>query len=192
MSDLVDSLNSDERRILLEIARQALEEHARGEPLSELTLEELPDRLVEPGATFVTLTIDKELRGCIGTLEATQPLAEDVRIHAVAASSEDYRFPPVQPEEVPIISIEISRLTAPQRLEFNKPEELMYSLRPRVDGVVLRAGNRRATFLPQVWNKVPDPEKFLSMLCRKMGVPPDYWREGNFEIFTYQVEEFHE
>ena len=192
MSELVDSLNSDERRILLEIARQALEESARGEPLSELKIEDLPARLVVPGATFVTLTINEELRGCIGTLETTQPLVEDVRIHAVAAGSEDYRFPPVKPEEVANITIEISRLSEPRQLEYGNPEELLQKLRPGLDGVVIRAGNRRATFLPQVWDKVPEPDKFLSMLCRKMGVPSDYWREGKVEIFTYQVEEFHE
>ena len=192
MGELDDSLNSEERRILLAIARQALEESARGEPLSKLDLENLPPHLIEPGATFVTLTINKELRGCIGALEATQPLAEDVRIHAVAAGLEDYRFPPVQPDELPGISIEISRLTAPQLSECNDAEELLKRLRPGVDGVVLKEGNRRATFLPQVWDKVPEPEKFLSMLCKKMGAPPDYWRGGRVEIFTYQVEEFHE
>ena len=192
MGELDDSLNSEERRILLAIARQALEESARGEPLSTLDLENLPPRLIKPGATFVTLTINKELRGCIGALEVTQPLAEDVRIHAVAAGLEDYRFPPVQPDELPEISIEISRLTAPQLSEYNDAEELLKCLRPGVDGVVLKEGNRRATFLPQVWDKVPEPEKFLSMLCKKMGAPPDYWRGGRVEIFTYQVEEFHE
>lgn len=192
MGELDDSLNSEERRILLAIARQALEESARGEPLSKLDLENLPPRLIELGATFVTLTINKELRGCIGALEITQPLVEDVRKHAVAAGLEDYRFPPVQPDELPEISIEISRLTASQLSECNDAEELLKRLRPGVDGVVLKEGNRRATFLPQVWDKVPEPEKFLSMLCKKMGAPPDYWRGGRVEIFTYQVEEFHE
>lgn len=191
-SGLDESLNSEEQRILLEIARQALEESVRGEPLSKLELKRLSSRLLEPGATFVTLTINNELRGCIGTLEASEPLAEDVRIHAVAAALEDYRFPPVQPEEVPKISIEISRLTTPQLIDCNSPEELLQCLRPGVDGVVLREGNRRATFLPQVWEKIPEPEKFLSMLCKKMGAPSDYWRGEEIKIYTYQVEDFHE
>lgn len=185
-------LDSEERRVLLEIARRALEESAGGEPQSKLELTSLPSRLIEPGATFVTLTINNELRGCIGTLEATQPLAEDVRIHAVAAALEDYRFPAVQPEEVPRISIEISRLTSPKLIECNSPEDLLQRLRPGIDGVILREGNRRATFLPQVWKKVPEPEKFLSMLCRKMGAPSDYWKGEKIQIYTYQVEEFHE
>ena len=192
MGELSDTLTSEERQILLAIARQALEESTRGEPLSKLDLENLPPRLIEPGATFVTLTINQELRGCIGALEITQPLAEDVQIHAVAAGLEDYRFPPVQLDELPKISIEISRLTTPQLLEYNNAEEILKLQRPGVDGVVLKEGTLRATFLPQVWEKVPEPEKFLSMLSKKMGAPPDYWKMGRVEIFTYQVEEFHE
>lgn len=190
--EISDQLTSEEKLILLELARKAIEVGVRGLPLPPLKLRSLPSRLQELGATFVTLNIDKELRGCIGALEATRPLAEDVQIHAVAAALEDYRFPPLQPEEVSLISIEISRLTTPQQLEFEKPEDLLSYLRPGIDGVVLMEGIRRATFLPQVWEKVPDAGMFLAMLCRKMGASSDYWRREGVQVFTYQVEKFYE
>jgi AmmeMemoRadiSam system protein A len=189
---LADQLTSEEKDSLLQFAREALIEGVRGQPLSPLDHNTLTSRLKQPGATFVTLTIDRELRGCIGTLEATRPLIEDVRVHAVAAALEDYRFPAVQEEEVSKIRIEISRLTTPELLEYDNPEELLDHIRPGLDGVVLLQGVRRGTFLPQVWGKVPEKEIFLSMLCRKMGMPSDKWRSTELQVFTYQVEEFHE
>ncbi len=186
------SLTPEERSILLKLARQALEEGVRGKPLSPLELNTLPPCLREPGASFVTLTRDGQLRGCVGTLEAYQPLAEDVREHAIAAALNDPRFPPVTPEEVPHLRIEISCLTSPQPLEYTSPEELLTLLRPGIDGVVLRRGWRRATFLPQVWKQLPDPETFLDHLCLKMGLPAGCWREGKMEVFVYQVESFEE
>ena len=189
---LTDQLTIEEKRTLLELARDALEVGVGGQPLSPLDLNTLSSRLIEPGATFVTLTINNELRGCIGALEATLALAEDVRVHAVAAALDDYRFPAVREEEVSKIKIEISRLTPPKLLSFDNPGKLLEQIRPGVDGVVLQQGDRRATFLPQVWEKVPEVKVFLSMLCRKMGVPSDQWRSTKLQVFTYQVEEFQE
>jgi AmmeMemoRadiSam system protein A len=125
-------------------------------------------------------------------LEAHQPLAEDVREHAVAAALQDYRFPPVSPDEVPELQIEISRLTTPQKLEYHGADDLLGKLRPGVDGVILRDGFRRATFLPQVWEKIPDPVEFMNHLCQKMGVDASSWRYRQLEVLIYQVEEFHE
>jgi len=187
-----DSLTPQEKSLLLQLARQSLEAGVRGERLPPLNLEELPERLRRPGASFVTLTCQGMLRGCIGALEPRQALAEDVREHAVAAALEDYRFPPVQPQELPGIEIEVSRLTLPQDLEYEPPDDLPRHLCPHVDGVTLMTGWRRATFLPQVWEKLPDPEIFLSHLCDKMGAPPDLWRRQKLRVQTYQVEEFHE
>ncbi len=189
---MVEKLTPDERKILLGLARQALEAAVRGEKLASLDWQALPERLQEPGATFVTLTRRGELRGCIGVLEARQPLAEDVREHAIAAALEDYRFPPVQPFELPEIDIEISHLTPPIDLEYNSPQDLLALLRPRVDGVTLIDGWKRATFLPQVWEKIPDPSLFLSQLCMKMNTAPDHWRQKKLRVQIYQVEEFHE
>ena len=187
-----DKLTAEEKRTLLELARQALEGGVRGQQLPPLELGSLSPRLQEQGATFVTLTVAGNLRGCIGALEPYQPLAEDVREHAVAAALQDYRFPNVQPEELPRIEIEVSRLTHPVPLEYTTPEDLLSKLRPGIDGVVLRDGPRRATFLPQVWEKLPDPAEFLDHLCYKMGAAPDTWRKKHLDVLVYQVEEFHE
>jgi AmmeMemoRadiSam system protein A len=185
-------LSEEERHLLLQIARQALESCVCNQSLPLLDWDNLPARFKEHGATFITLTKDGQLRGCIGALEAYQSLAEDICEHTRAAALEDYRFPPVHPEELTHITIEISRLTAPQPLAYTTPEDLISKLRPCIDGVVLRDGFRRATFLPQVWEKLGDPELFLSHLCQKMGASPFAWRQKKLEVFTYQVEEFRE
>ena len=185
-------LSDDERKTLLRLSREALNDGVQGNALEPLNLDDFPDLLSQPGATFVTLTSDNELRGCIGSLEAKRSLAEDVRVHSVAAAMEDYRFPPVNEHEVDKISIEISRLTDPQLIESQDPEGLLSQIRPGVDGVILQKGIRRATFLPQVWNKVPEVELFLEMLCKKMGSAAECWKEPGIQVFTYQVEKFQE
>ncbi len=187
-----EHLSEAERAMLLKLARQAIDTAVRGKGLLPLNMDALPARLRQPGATFVTLTQRGYLRGCIGALEPQQPLAEDVREHAIGAALHDFRFPPVQPEEVEELHIEISRLTLPKDLTYETPQQLLDSLRPGVDGVILRDGARRATFLPQVWEKIPDPEEFLDHLCQKMGVSHDLWRRKKLRVQVYQVEEFHE
>jgi AmmeMemoRadiSam system protein A len=187
-----DNLTAEEKVFLLKLARQALEKGVCGESPPQIDVDTLSDRIRALGASFVTLTRRGNLRGCIGALEPYQSLAEDVREHAVAAAMDDYRFPPVQPEELSEISIEISRLTIPTPVEYNSPEELIQRLRPGKDGVILHDGIRRATFLPQVWEKIPDTGLFLSQLCMKMGSPPDAWRRKKLSVEIYQVEEFHE
>jgi len=189
---MAETLTLEEREFLLRLARQALELGVNSQPLPPLDLDATPTRLREPGASFVTLTRKGELRGCVGALEPYLPLAEDVREHAVAAALQDFRFPPVTPRELPEIEIEISRLTTPEPLDYTRPEELPSRIRPGIDGVVLRDGLRRATFLPQVWEKLPSPEDFLGHLCLKMGVDAAYWRYKKLQVSTYQVEEFHE
>jgi AmmeMemoRadiSam system protein A len=191
-AQITDQLDEAERAFLIMLARQALEDGVCGRPLSPLFLDELSPRLRQPGASFVTLTSHGELRGCIGALEATQPLVEDVRQHAVAAALEDFRFPPVHANELPYIHIEISRLTEPRPLDYQDADDLIHQLHPGLDGVVLMDGIRRATFLPQVWEKVPEAEIFLGMLCRKMGAPSDAWRKKKLTVLIYAVEEFHE
>lgn len=185
-------LSQEEKQILLGLAREAIQHAVNRRSLPPLDLDNLPPRLQGLGAAFVTLTKEGELRGCIGTLEAYQPLAEDVREHAAAAALEDFRFPPVRPAEVEQLEIEISRLTEPQPLEYDSPLDLVHKLRPGIDGVVLKDGFRRATFLPQVWEKLPDPALFLDQLCLKMGSQKSAWRTRKLEVLTYQVEEFHE
>jgi uncharacterized protein len=187
-----EQLAPEEKKILLQLARQALESGVRGNKLPHIDRTSMTPVLSAKGASFVTLTVNGNLRGCIGALEPYQPLAEDVREHAVAAALEDYRFPAVQESELASISIEISRLTLPVLLKYTDADDLLVKLRPGMDGVILRDGFHRATFLPQVWEKIPDPAEFLANLCYKMGVAPDTWRNKHLEVLVYQVEEFHE
>ncbi|MCX6039405.1 MAG: AmmeMemoRadiSam system protein A [Chloroflexi bacterium] len=187
-----EQLTPEEKQTLLRLARQALEAGVRGGPLPRLDEASLTPALRAEGASFVTLTVGGNLRGCIGALEPYQPLAEDVREHAVAAALEDYRFPTVQESELAGIEIEVSRLTVPVPLEYTDADDLLAKLHPGMDGVILRDAFRRATFLPQVWEKIPDPAEFLANLCYKLGAAPDTWRRKHLEVLIYQVEEFHE
>lgn len=186
------TLAAEERSTLLRLARQAVAQAAAGKPGPALRLEDLPESLRAPRATFVTLTSSGELRGCIGALQASLPLAEDVVVHARAAATEDFRFYPLRPEETPGIEIEISILSDPAPLEYHDAFDLMAKLRPGIDGVILSSGLHRATFLPQVWEKVQQPHQFLDMLCEKAGLPRRAWRTGHPDILIYQVESFQE
>lgn len=182
----------EERQQLLAIARAALVAGVAGQLLPPLDLDRLPPRLRAKRASFVTLLAGMQLRGCVGSLEPVLPLAEDVRIQAVAAALHDYRFPPVRADELPGLLISVSVLSCSASLAYTSPEDLLEKLNPHRDGVILRDGCRRATFLPQVWAKIPDPELFLATLCQKMGSPPDLWRLKRLDVFTYQVEEIKE
>ncbi|MCL4559359.1 MAG: AmmeMemoRadiSam system protein A [Chloroflexi bacterium] len=185
-------LTLDERKALLQLARQTIASASAAQGLVPPLPADLPPRLRQPGVTFVTLTQNGELRGCVGALEAYQSLAEDVCEHAAAAAFEDFRFPPLRPEEVSRIHIEISVLTPPRALEYSSPDDLLNCLRPGIDGVLIRDGFHRATFLPQVWEKLPDPEEFMTHLCLKMGASANLWRQKHLQVFTYRVESFEE
>jgi AmmeMemoRadiSam system protein A len=142
--------------------------------------------------TFVTLTIDKQLRGCIGNLDSTDSIVDGIERNAVNAAFRDPRFPPLKAGELDRVDIEVSILTEPQPLKYKDSEDLLSKLRVNVDGVILRKGSASATFLPQVWAQLPQPETFLSHLCSKAGLSPDAWKEGNLDILTYQVQCFEE
>lgn len=187
-----DQLSDQEKETLLRLARSALEKAVRGLTVPPINLSQFSDALRRPGVCFVTLTRRGLLRGCIGALEPYQSLAEDVCEHAIAAALSDYRFPHVQVDELDEIKIEISRLTLPKPIDYSTPEELLAIIRPHIDGVTLIDGHRKATFLPQVWEKLPDKETFLEHLCQKMGASPNLWRKKPLKVQVYQVEEFHE
>lgn len=186
------TLSPEQRQILLRLARQAVERAAAGQPGPDVDLGSLPEALSAERAAFVTLTLRGDLRGCIGALQATMALARDVVEHARAAATEDFRFYPVRPDESTALAIEISVLSEPAPLAYAQPDDLLTLLRPGLDGVILVSGLHRATFLPQVWEKVPSPALFLDMLCEKAGLPRRAWRTGHPDILTYQVESFHE
>jgi len=172
---------------LLETARLALEQafgDARGAALAHPELD-------RPGATFVTLTQYGELRGCIGTLEARRPLREDVEENTLNAAFRDPRFAPLAAAELEVTRIEVSLLCAPVPLAVAGEGELLQRLQPGVDGIVLAFRGQRATFLPQVWESLPEPREFIAALKRKAGLAPGFWHD-EVRIARYTVSKFRE
>ncbi len=147
--------------------------------------------LNRPGASFVTLTQDGELRGCIGSLESWRPLRQDVQENALAAAFSDPRFEPLKAEELAITRVEVSLLTPAEPVMFSDQADALAQLRPEIDGIVLTAGHRRATFLPQVWEQLPDPADFMARLKQKAGLPADYWGP-DLRIERYRVRKWKE
>ena len=186
------SLLPEERRYLLNLARESITCAAENRALPSIDLKAVSPNLQRDGASFVTLDKYGRLRGCIGSLEARRPLVIDVQRNAADAALQDPRFPPVRPDEVDQLSIEISVLSLPEPVDYDDAESLFDELRPGVDGVVIERGWHRATFLPQVWEKLPDERQFLERLCLKAGLPPDAYRDGDLAVLTYQVEKFAE
>ncbi len=187
-------LTAEQGQALVKLARQTLLE--RFGRTSELE-SDLEDRLRDPVfdrrcGTFVTLTIDGNLRGCIGTLEGYEPLVEGVRRNAINAAFHDPRFAPLSVQDLDRVRIEVSVLTQPSPLQYTDADDLIRKLRPGVDGVIISSGSASATFLPQVWDQLPEPESFLAHLCMKAGLSPDQWRKGGLEVKTYQVQYFEE
>lgn len=180
-----------ERLLLARLARAALERAVReGQALD--VPNDLPDPLRTMRGNFVTLTIDGALRGCIGNIYPDMPLAKAVVTNAYRAALHDPRFSPVTPDILGRIDIEVSVLSEPRPLSFQSPSELLEKLRPHRDGVVLKRGMQRSTFLPQVWEKLPHAKEFLEHLSVKAGLGRDAWREPGIEIFIYHVEAFTE
>ena len=142
--------------------------------------------LRQSGATFVTLTRDGALRGCIGSLQAARPLGDDVAENAVAAAFRDPRFPPVSAAEWPSVHVEVSLLSTPKPLRFADEADLLAQLQVGEDGIILEADGRRATFLPQVWESIPDKRQFLREVARKAGLADDV-RLGRCRIWRYRV-----
>ena len=187
-------LTQEQGRVLVRLARQTIEEQAGLAPTDPVGTEELADpALRQRRGVFVTLNKRGMLRGCIGSLTGVEPLVDGVRRNAINAAFHDHRFPMVSADEVPELEIEVSVLTQPQPFPYTDAEDLVHRLRPGIDGVIIRAANGAgATFLPQVWAQLPTPEPFLSHLCRKAGLPENFWRSGELTVETYQVQHFEE
>ena len=158
-------------KALLVSARNAIAAHF-GLPPDPVTP---PPELAEPGASFVTLTQNGRLRGCIGSLEAQRPLATDVAENAFAAAFRDPRFPPLSQEELARTRVEVSLLTPAKPFPVSGEEDALARLQPGIDGLILSFGRRRATFLPQVWESLPDPRQFMRELKLKAGLAADFW-----------------
>lgn len=176
----------DAGKTLLGIARGAIESRLFG----SATGADAP-WLRQNAATFITLTRDGGLRGCIGSLQATRPLADDVAENAVSAAFRDPRFPPMTAAEWPGVRVEVSLLSTPKPLRFADEADLLAQIRPGEDGIILECDGRRATFLPQVWEGIPDKRQFLRELARKAGLPDDV-RLGRCRISRYTVTKWKE
>jgi hypothetical protein len=183
-----------ERKVLLDLARGMLTRVATnaGAAGPGVNTNDLSPKLSESKGCFVTLTEKGELRGCIGYILPQEALYQAVVDNARNAATRDPRFQPVRPDEVNKIKIEISVLTKPQPLSFKSPEDLLKQLEPGEDGVVLRIGPREATYLPQVWEQVPDKTQFLNSLAQKAGRAPGDWRGTNVSVSIYHAEAFGE
>lgn len=174
---LNEPYSKEEQKILLEIAEQSIDHGLNyGNSLSIQTTQ-YPESLQALRATFVTLKKHAELRGCIGTLSAVRPLVNDIAYNAYAAAFEDPRFPPLQRNEKDLLEISISILSAPKSFVIASEQALIEQLQPGIDGLILEDAYHRATFLPSVWESLPDPQQFVTHLKLKAGLPGDYWSD---------------
>jgi AmmeMemoRadiSam system protein A len=179
-------LSAADRAELLAIARRAIETGIGGARL-RVALNEVPEPLRAVRATFVTLHVEGEFRGCMGTLDARHAIAEDVAWNAHAAAFQDPRVSPVTRDDLIPLDIHVSLLSPPEPMDFLSEQDLVAQLRPGVDGLVIEEGPRRGTFLPSVWEQLPDPVDFVRHLKRKAGLPVDYW-SATVRISRYTVE----
>ena len=180
-------MSIEKGRILIPIARATISQ-ALGRPMQA---SEDAEWLREPGACFVTLTQRGDLRGCIGSLEARRPLLDDVKANAYAAAFRDPRFQPLSLAELDYTEVEVSLLSPLQPMSFGNEREALAQLRPGIDGVVFEYGLHRSTFLPQVWEQLPDCGIFMAHLKRKAGLPPDFWAK-DVKLSCYTVSKWKE
>lgn len=185
-------ITESEKSKLLQIARATIRMYLSEGAAYNVDLTDLSENLKQNGACFVTLTKNGALRGCIGSLNAKQPLFRDVQERSIQAATEDYRFHQVTIRELESLVIEISILTPPTKLEYLDPQDLARKLRPGIDGVTISYRHDKATFLPQVWDDLPEKEDFLGHLCQKMGYSIRLWKEEHLDVETYQVIHFME
>jgi AmmeMemoRadiSam system protein A len=187
-----DKLTEEEGKHLVETARKTIQialfnpkDKSEPEPASS-------PKFQERRGTFVTLTLNGALRGCIGHIIPQESLIEGVRVNAVNAAFRDPRFRPLSQSEFEKIRVEVSILTAPKPLAYADANDLLAKLKPGTDGLIIRKGYHQATFLPQVWEQLPNKKDFLTQLCLKAGLAGDAWAYDQLEVHTYQVQAFEE
>ncbi len=190
------SLSPAQGQLLVKLVRQILMERL-GKQVPQSKIDSLNAALRDPCfqiscGTFVTLKIKGQLRGCIGNLISNEPLVSGVRRNAINSAFHDPRFAPLSASELDLVEIEISILTEPKALNYRDGTDLVKKLRPKVDGVTICLGHASATFLPQVWEQLTDPQDFLSHLCMKAGLAADAWKNRRLEVSTYQAQCFEE
>ena len=182
-------LDAADQQTLLQVAADSVRHGLETGTALKVEVTEYSAALQQPGASFVTLNIQRQLRGCIGMLQATRPLVEDVAQNAYSAAFEDSRFPPLSDAEYDQLEYHISILNPSEPLEFESETDLLQQLRPGVDGLILEDRGQRATFLPSVWDSLPSAADFLRHLKMKAGLAPDYW-SNTLRAQRYTVEEF--
>ncbi|MGR8930244.1 MAG: AmmeMemoRadiSam system protein A [Gammaproteobacteria bacterium] len=183
------SLNEAERNTLIQVAKDSIVHGLKtGKPL-KVNVQDYPASLTVDRATFVTLERQGQLRGCIGMLEAVRPLAADIAENAFAAAFRDPRFPPLDDSELADLELHISILSPAEPMNFTSEPDLIAQLQPGIDGLILQDGYHRGTFLPSVWEQLPEPKQFLRHLKQKAGLSADYWSE-TIIVFRYTTEMF--
>jgi uncharacterized protein len=181
-------LTTEDKRNLMAVAKASIRhglEHRRPLPVNPV---DFSGALQQPGASFVTLKINGELRGCIGSLQAWRPLVTDCADNAFNAAFRDPRFPPLGAREFELLHYHISILSPAAPMTFTSEDDLLAQLRPGIDGLVLEDCGHRGTFLPAVWEDLPLPRDFLNHLKRKAGLPMDYWSDS-VQVSRYRVED---
>jgi len=187
-----DELTKEQGHYLLRVARRTIKGQLFGENEISTHSSDLQDEYLRRRGTFVTLTINSQLRGCIGHILPEEALIKGIKLNAINAAFRDPRFRPLNKNEFSQIKIEISILTEPKHLVFTDVSELLEKLHPGIDGVIIKQGFNQATFLPQVWEQLPSKEQFLSNLCLKAGLDDDAWMAEGLEVSVYQAQVFEE
>ena len=182
-----ETLSAKEKEYLLSLARNTLKAYLSTGRKPEVNDEELTPNLRKVQGCFVTLNKNHRLRGCIGHILPQEELYKCVIDNAVNAAVNDKRFKPVVYDELRDIQVEISVLTVPEELRYDSPNDLLGKLRPSIDGVVLKKGWHQATYLPQVWEQIPEKQSFLANLCVKAGLSPECWQDPELKVYTYQA-----
>ncbi len=180
------NINNEDKKTLLETAKQSITYGLKNQQVLTIKLQQFSKTLQSHAASFVTLNLNHQLRGCIGTLEAYQPLIKDVAEHAFAAAFQDPRFAPVTENEIHQLQLHISVLTPASPMQFTSEKDLLRQLQPGKDGLILQAEHHKATFLPAVWDQLPEAEEFLNHLKRKAGLNAYAWPEG-IQAFRYKT-----
>ncbi|MCD6560615.1 MAG: AmmeMemoRadiSam system protein A [Deltaproteobacteria bacterium] len=185
-------LTEEDGKFLLKVARDTIDRKLAGLEETGKPDVKLSAVFHEKRGTFVTLTMHGNLRGCIGHIIPQESLIDGIRENAINSAFKDPRFLPLTRDEWENVKIEVSILTEPRPLTYSDVDELLKKLRPGIDGLIIKKGFHQATFLPQVWDQLPEKEEFLGHLCLKAGLDGDAWRKGELEISTYQVQAFEE
>lgn len=186
----MNNYTKEEHQLLLKLAKDSIAYGLRHHKIMPIDLQQYSAKLQGFAACFVTLKIHGQLKGCIGSLVAHQPLAQDAVYNSYAAAFEDPRFMPLTAEEFSLLDIHISILTKPELMQFTSEQDLIKQLRINIDGLILSDNGHRGTFLPSVWKELPTPEEFLYHLKLKAGLPGNYWSK-TVRVERYTVEDVH-